>query len=67
VRTHNVTTIFYETLVSPDVAETVANATGANTALLDPLEGLSDSSSGDNYFEVMTANLGALREGLGCT
>jgi zinc transport system substrate-binding protein len=67
VRAHNVTTIFYETLVSPDVADTVANATGATTALLDPLEGLSNSSSGDNYFEVMTANLAALREGLGCT
>lgn len=67
VRAHNVTTIFYETLVSPDVAQTVADATGASTAQLDPLEGLTDQSAGDNYLEVMKANLDALRKGLGCT
>jgi zinc transport system substrate-binding protein len=67
VREHDVSTIFYETLVSPDVADTVANATGATTALLDPLEGLTDQSAGDDYFGVMAANLQALREGLACT
>jgi zinc transport system substrate-binding protein len=67
VRSHDVTTIFYETLVSPDVAQTVADATGASTAQLDPLEGLTDQSAGDNYFQVMHANLGALRKGLGCS
>ncbi|MFL6289081.1 MAG: metal ABC transporter solute-binding protein, Zn/Mn family, partial [Actinomycetes bacterium] len=67
VRTHDVDTIYYETLVSPDVAQTVANATGASTAQLDPLEGLTDQSAGDNYLEVMRANLDALVQGLGCT
>ena len=33
-------TIYYETLVSPAVAETVAAETGAATAVLDPIEGL---------------------------
>ena len=67
VRAHDVKTIYYETLVSPDVAQTVANATGASTAQLDPLEGLTDQSAGDNYLEVMRANLEALVKGLGCT
>ena len=67
VRAHDVKTIYYETLVSPDVAQTVANASGASTAQLDPLEGLTDQSAGDNYLEVMRANLEALVKGLGCT
>jgi zinc transport system substrate-binding protein len=67
VRAHDVDTIYYETLVSPGVAQTVANATGASTAQLDPLEGLTDQSAGDNYLEVMRANLDALVQGLGCT
>ncbi len=59
-------TIFYETLVSPDVAETVAQATGASTSVLDPLEGLSDESEGDDYLQVMQSNLTNLQEGLSC-
>ncbi len=66
VREHGVTTIFYETLVDPAVADTVAAETGAATAVLDPLEGLDPASELD-YFDVMRANLAALRAGLGCT
>ncbi len=40
---HHVTTIYYETLVSPAVARTVAGETGAPAAVLDPLEGLTDA------------------------
>ncbi|MGH3051498.1 MAG: metal ABC transporter substrate-binding protein [Gaiellaceae bacterium] len=63
-----VTTIYFETLVSPEVAETVAREVGAETAVLDPLEGLSDEdlADGEDYFSVMRANLRALQEGLGC-
>jgi len=62
------TTVFFETLVSPRLAETVARETGARTAALNPLEGLTDSdlTEGQDYFTVMRANLAALREGLGC-
>jgi zinc transport system ATP-binding protein len=49
VRANRVRTIYYETLVSPDVARTVAAETGARTAVLDPLEGLSDASAGRDY------------------
>jgi zinc transport system substrate-binding protein len=60
------TTIFFETLVTPAVAETLANEIGAQTAVLDPLEGL-EAGSGEDYFSVMRTNLETLREALGCT
>ncbi|WP_067497290.1 metal ABC transporter substrate-binding protein [Actinoplanes sp. TFC3] len=59
------TTIFFETLVSPKVAETIAREVGARTAVLDPLEGVSEP--GADYFSVMRANLTALTTALGCT
>jgi zinc transport system substrate-binding protein len=57
------TTVFFETLVSPKLAETVARATGAKTAVLDPIEG--QPKEGD-YFTAMRSNLRALRAALGC-
>lgn len=60
-----VTTIFFETLVSPKVAETLAAEVGAKAEVLDPIEGLAPGSTG-NYLTVMTANLAQLRTALGC-
>jgi zinc transport system substrate-binding protein len=60
------TTIFFETLVSPVVAETLASEIGAKTAVLDPLEGL-EAGSDEDYFSVMRTNLETLREALGCS
>ena len=59
------TTIFFETLVSPKVADTIAREVGARTAVLDPLEGLTEKDA--DYFTVMRANLAALTTALGCT
>jgi zinc transport system substrate-binding protein len=67
VEDHDVRTIYFETLASPDVAETLAEETGARTAVLDPLEGLTDASKGDDYLEVMRSNLAVLRAGQGCS
>jgi zinc transport system substrate-binding protein len=64
-RATGATTIFFETLVSPKVAETVAREIGAKTAVLDPLEGLTDPA--DDYFTVMRSNLTALTTALGCS
>ncbi|MEV4344040.1 metal ABC transporter substrate-binding protein [Actinoplanes sp. NPDC049596] len=64
-RATGTTTIFFETLVSPAVAETIAREVGARTAVLDPLEGLTDPAQ--DYFSVMRANLGAITTALGCT
>ena len=63
---HGITTIYYEALVNPAVAEVVAQETGATTAVLDPLETLTDSSSGADYLEVMRSNLATLRSGQNC-
>lgn len=66
-RAHGVTTIYAETLTSPAIAQTVARETGATMATLDPIEGLTNESSGKDYFEVMRSNLKTLRAGQGCT
>jgi zinc transport system substrate-binding protein len=68
VRTRGATTVFFETLVSPRVAETVAREAGASTAVLNPLEGLTEEelARGDDYFSLMRANLKTLREALEC-
>jgi zinc transport system substrate-binding protein len=62
------TTIYFETLVSPRVAQTLASEVGATTAVLDPLEGLTDEAQedGEDYPSVMRDNLERLQEGLGC-
>ncbi|MFD7699804.1 metal ABC transporter substrate-binding protein [Streptomyces caelestis] len=60
-----VTTVFYETLVSDRTARTLAGDTGLKTDVLDPLEGITDASRGDDYFQVMEANLKALQTALG--
>ena len=66
VRANGVRTIYYETLVDPKVAQTVAAETGAATAVLDPLEGLAEGSS-DDYLSVMRTNLETVRTGQPCS
>lgn len=66
VRERGVRTIYYETLVAPDVAQTVARETGARTAVLDPIEGLTAESPGTDYRSVMLANMATLQEGQPC-
>ncbi|MEU1051947.1 zinc ABC transporter substrate-binding protein [Streptomyces sp. NPDC005876] len=60
-----VTTVFYETLVSDRTAKTLADDAGLKTDVLDPLEGITGKSEGDDYFGVMEANLKALEAALG--
>jgi zinc transport system substrate-binding protein len=66
VRAHHVTTVYTETLVSPEVAQTLAREAGVRVGVLDPVEGLTDRSPGSDYLQIMRANLAALRQGLGC-
>ena len=68
VRESGATTIFFETLLSPRIAETVARESGARTAVLNPIEGLTEDelARGQNYFSVMHENLATLRKALGC-
>ena len=68
VEDRGVTTVFVEPLLSPEIGETVAREAGAETAVLNPLEGLTEEEleRGEDYLSVMRANLEALRAGLGC-
>jgi len=67
VRQTHATTVFFETLVSPRLAETVAHEVGARTAVLDPIEGLTPAEQKrDNYLTLMRRNLAALRKALAC-
>jgi zinc transport system substrate-binding protein len=66
IRTDGITTVFSERLVSPRLAQTLADDLGVTTAVLDPIEGLSDQTADDNYVSLMLANLAALEEANGC-
>lgn len=65
---NNVQYIFFESLVSPKLSETIANEVGAKTLVLNPLEGLSiqDIAEGKNYFTEMRSNLNQLKIALQC-
>jgi zinc transport system substrate-binding protein len=66
-RDHGLTTIFSETLVSPAVAQAVAGDLGLTTDVLDPVEGITSKSRGQDYLSVMSANLAALRKAGECS
>ncbi len=66
VKKQGVTTIFYEELVSPKVAETIARDVGVKTAVLSPIEGLSDANSQETYLSLMRENLQELRKANSC-
>jgi len=66
-KAHGITTIFYETLVSPAIARSIAGDLGLKTDVLDPIEGITRQSRGNNYFTVMKSNLTALQRANGCT
>ena len=66
IKTEGVTTVFFETLASPKTAQSLAADTGTKAAVLDPIEGVKDSSKQD-YLSIMRDNLTALRTALGCS
>lgn len=61
--------IFFESLVSPKLSETIAREVGAKTLVLNPLEGLTagQRAQGENYFTQMRQNLTNLELALQCT
>ena len=64
-----ITTVFTEDLVSPKVAQTLADEAGVSTAVLHTLEGLTDEevAAGDDYGSQMQENLTTLESALGCS
>ena len=67
VKAQGITTIFTEELVSPAIADTIAKETGATTATLDPIEGLSADTKGETYLTLMRKNLDTLKKANGCS
>lgn len=67
-RAQNIHYIFFESLVSPRLADTIAQEVGAKTLVFDPLEGLTNEAQkqGQNYISVQRQNLAALRTALAC-
>lgn len=65
VEAEGVRTLYFETLTSPKVTQTLAEDLGVATAVLDPLEGLAEDDDRD-YLDVMRDNLDALTTGLTC-
>lgn len=63
---HGITTIFFETLTSPAVAQSIAGDLGLKTAVLDPLEGVTSESKGTDYPSIMRSNLSALQSANDC-
>jgi len=68
VKKNHVKYIFFESLLSPKLSETIARETGTTTMVLDPIEGITpeDLAKGDNYMTVMRSNLQALETALEC-
>jgi zinc transport system substrate-binding protein len=66
---NNVKYIFFESLVSPKLSETIAKEVGAKTLVLNPIEGLTEDEIklGEDYFSVMKENLTNLKIALQCT
>lgn len=66
VKQDGITTVFTERLASSALAETVARETGVATAVLDPIEGLSDETTDEDYVSLMRQNLAALQKANDC-
>ena len=62
-----ITTVFGERLASPRLTESLADDMGVQTAILDPIEGLTDETADEDYLSIMRTNLDALREANACT
>jgi zinc transport system substrate-binding protein len=62
-KARKVTTIFFEELVSPKTAESLAREVGAEAQVLSPLEAAPESG---DYFSGMRTNLASLHAALGC-
>jgi zinc transport system substrate-binding protein len=61
-----ITTVFSERLASPRLAQTLADDLGVTTAVLDPIEGLSDETADEDYLSLRRQHLAALEEANGC-
>ena len=66
IRTEGITTVFSESIGSPETADSLAHDLGVSSEVLDPVEGLTDETADEDYLSLMRANLSALEEANGC-
>ena len=66
VRDDGITTVFAESLGSRKAADSLAADLGVDVAVLDPIEGLSDRTSDEDYLSLMRQNLARLQEANQC-
>jgi zinc transport system substrate-binding protein len=68
VKARNIKVIFFESLISPKLSDTIANETGAKAMVLDPIEGITKDglATGQNYLTIMKQNLNNLQIALQC-
>lgn len=68
VKKNDIHYIFFESLVSPKLSQTIATETGVQTLELNPIEGLTaqDQQQGKDYFTIMESNLSNLQTALVC-
>ena len=68
VKEYGINYIYFEENASSAVSKTLADETGVKTAVLSPLESLTQKQmdAGENYFSVMRANLKALKNNRFC-
>jgi len=67
-KVENIKYIFFESLASPKLSQTIATEIGAQTLVLDPIEGLTKDEivAGQNYFTIEENNLKNLQIALQC-
>lgn len=67
IRDHKITTVFFESLASPALSQTLADETGAKSDVLDAIESLAPGANAQTgYTDAMRTNLGKLRSALLC-
>lgn len=66
IKEHNVSVIYFESSASSKVAKTLADETGVELAVLNPLESLTkqEQKAGNDYISVMKDNLEALKKSI---
>ncbi|WP_028661106.1 metal ABC transporter substrate-binding protein [Nocardioides insulae] len=66
IQDEGLTTVFTERLAPPELSEQLAKDEGVDTAVLDPIEALTDETADEDYLSLMRENLDALRKANGC-
>jgi zinc transport system substrate-binding protein len=67
IRRDGITTVFSEELGSRAFADSLAGDVGIKAAVLDPIEGLSDATAGQDYLSLMRRNLRTLQKANRCS